>query len=167
MGFEVRLLRREDDRSSFDCGEAPVNTFLQRFAHHHQFKHGVSVTWVAVEGDRLGGFATLTATTLGREEIPSSRSLPPFPLPALLLARLGVDLSAQGAGVGKELLLATIRAALRMRAEVGCIGLAVDAKPAAVSFYARRAFVVIRPPSGDGGATRMFLPMETIEAGAG
>jgi hypothetical protein len=54
-----------------------------------------------------------------------------------------------------------------MRGEVGCVGIAVDAKPAAVSFYERRAFVVIGAPSADGGATRMFLPMETVEAGWG
>lgn len=163
MAFEVRLLRRENDRSGFACGEEPVNTFLQRFAHHHQFKHGVSGTWVAVEDGRVGAFVTLTATTLGREEVPSTRSLSPFPLPALLLARLGVARTAQGSGVGKQLLLATARTAVRMRADVGCVGIAVDAKPNAVRFYARRAFAVIRPPAEPGASTRMFLPMETID----
>lgn len=167
MAFEVRLLRREDDRGGFDCGEAPVNTFLQRFAHHHQFKHGVSVTWVAVDNSKVGAFATLTATTMGREEVPSTRSLPPFPLPALLLARLGVDQSAQGAGLAKQLLLVAIRSALRMRAEVGCVGIAVDAKPGAIGFYTRRAFVVIRPPTEVDASTRMFLPTETIEGAVG
>ncbi len=167
MAYEVRVLRREDDRGGFDCGESPVHTFLQRFAHHHQFKHGVSVTWVAVEQGKVGAFATLTATTMGREEVPSTRSLPPFPLPALLLARLGVDRSAQGSGLAKQLLLAAIRAALRMRAEVGCVGIAVDAKPGALGFYARRSFVVIRPPTELVGSTRMFLPMEAIDGAVG
>ena len=167
MAFDVRLLRREDDRGGFDCGEAPVNTFLQRFAHHHQFKHGVSVTWVAVENAKIGAFATLTATTMGRDEVPSTRSLPPFPLPALLLARLGVDRSAQGSGLAKELLLAAIRSAIRMRSEVGCVGIVVDAKSAAVGFYERRAFVVIRGPTESDATTKMFLPMETIDSAAG
>lgn len=53
------------------------------------------------------------------------------------------------------------------KVDVGCVGIAVDAKPAAVGFYARRAFAVIREPAEAGGSTRMFLPMETIEGAVG
>lgn len=109
MAFEIRPLRRDDDRSAFDCGVEALNTFFRRFAHHHQFKHGISVTSVAVNGPRIGGFVTLTATTVLRDIIPSARSLPPLPLPAVLIGRLAVDIGATGHGVGASLLAPAIR----------------------------------------------------------
>lgn len=164
MAFEIRTLQREDDRSTFDCGNEALNTFFRRFAHHHQFKHGISVTSVAVDGPRVGGFVTLTATTLSRTGIPSARSLPPLPLPAVLVARLGVDVSAAGQGLGGGLLAPAIRAARVMRRDVGCIGLLVDSKPEAIGFYRKHGFMLLGEPEVEGGSTRMYLPYESLSA---
>lgn len=164
MAFEIRPLQRDDDRSAFDCGNEALNTFFRRFAHHHQFKHGISATSVAAEGQRLTGFVTVTATTLTRTDVPSARSLPPLPLPAVLIARLGVDLSAAGLGLGGALLAPAIRAARVMRRDLGCIGLVVDSKPEAIGFYRKHGFVVLGEPGVEGGSTRMYLPYESLSA---
>ena len=163
MAFELRALRRGDDRGGFDCGIEPLNVFFRRYAHNHQFKYGISVTWVAADEERVAGFVTVTVTTVSRDAIPSARSLPPLPLPALLVGRLAVDASAKGQGVGERLLGAAIRAARAMHREVGCIGIIVDSKPDAVRFYERYGFRVIEEPTEEFGTAQMYLAYELIE----
>ena len=58
--------------------------------------------------------------------------------------------------------------ALQMAGDFGCIGLVVDAKPAAVSFYRQFGFVPLEVMEGHSPArpqrTAMFLPLSEIEA---
>ena len=46
--LEIRLLRREDDRGAFSCGEPALDRFFQHYAGQNQFKLHLAVTWVAV-----------------------------------------------------------------------------------------------------------------------
>lgn len=164
MAFDVRTLQKGDDRATFDCGEEPLNTFFRRFAHHHQHKHGISVTWLAVEDSRIGGFITLTATTVNCDQVPSERSFPPLQLPALLIARLGTNIDARGRGVGALLLRTALLTAVRMRRDVGCVGVLVDSKPDAVGFYKRYDFV---PTGTSGPQDRLYLPYSAIDDAVG
>ncbi len=160
MAFEIRLLRRED-RADFDSGEEPLNQFFSRFARDHQFKHGISATSVAAADEKIGGFITLTGSTLLRGDLLNTGSLPSFPLPVLLVARLAVAVDAQGHGVGSQLLAVALRTATKMRREIGCLGVEVHAKPAAVAFYQRFGFTAIE--GSHGPQTRMFLRYGLIE----
>ena len=59
------------------------------------------------------------------------RRLPRYPVAAARLARLGVDLRAQGRGLGESLLQDAVRRCLALRAELGIHVLLVDALHAA------------------------------------
>jgi len=102
---------------------------------------------------------------VGRRNLPSARMrrrLPGYPLPILRLARLAVDERAQGLGVGRALLRHVLDLALDQRDSLGCIGVVTDAKPDAVSFYARYGFEPlegVREGALHGGATPVFLPL--------
>jgi GNAT superfamily N-acetyltransferase len=160
VAFEIRPLRR-DDRVDFDSGEEPLNQFFRRFARDHQFKHGISATTVAAGDDKIGGFVTLTGSTVLRGDLLTTGSLPSFPLPVLLVARLAVAVDAQGQGLGSQLVAVALRAATKMRREIGCLGVEVHAKPAAVAFYQRYGFTPIT--GSNGPQTRMFLRYGLIE----
>ncbi len=54
-----------------------------------------------------------------------------------------MDQSATGRGLGRALLRFTIELAERMRVELGCVGLVVDAKRGAEGFYERLGFVAL------------------------
>jgi len=173
--IRVRRLRPDDDRTRFSCGQPDLDRFLLRYAGQNQFKHHVGVTWVAVddkaEGDRIVGFATVSASQMEGTELPSGqrKRLPRYPLPVLRLARLAVDESAQGRGVGLRLLRAMLLLARQMAGEVGCIGVVVDAKAEAIPFYERFGFEtlgdVVEGELGDRPKpTPMFLPMRLIPA---
>ena len=140
--LEIRLLRREDDRSGFSCGEPALDRVFQHDAGQNQFKLHLALTCVAVgvavrDADLLG-FATVAGASSERRTMPDTKlpqRLPDDPLPVLRLARLGVDRTAQGLGIGKALVRHVLHLALAQRDHVGCVGVVSDAKPQAVAFY--------------------------------
>ena len=142
--------------------------FLQRFAGQSQFRHHLGVTYVAVDGRDILGYATVAAAHVEIDGLPAAarRNLPHYPLPVLRLARLAVEQSAQGQGLGLQLLRFVLRLALRMADDYGCVGVLVDAKPDAVAFYARYGFLSVEALEGASDArpapTPMFLSIRSI-----
>jgi GNAT superfamily N-acetyltransferase len=131
---EIRRLRSGDDRSGFRSGDPDLDRFFERFTGQNQFRHHVGVTYVAVEGDAILAFATVSPGQLEVEALPERirKTLPRYPLPVLRLARLAVDGPAQGRGLGSLLLVTVFELAREMAETVGCLGVVVDAKPKAV-----------------------------------
>ena len=171
--IEVRALREDDDRTSFRSGDADLDRFFQQFAGQNQFRHHLGVTYVAVEGRSILGFATVAAAHVEIEGVPLAvrRKVPRYPLPVLRLARLAVDHSAQGQGLGLQLLRFVLRLALKMADDYGCVGVIVDAKPDAEAFYAKYGFVPVDPVEGQSDArpapTPMFLSIRAMSDAAG
>ena len=169
--MEIRALRPHDDRSAFRSGDVDLDRFFHQFAGQNQFRHYLGVTYVAVDEVRIVGFATLAAAHVEVDELPAvaRKQLPSYPLPVLRLARLGVDQSAQGQGLGLQLLRFVLQLALRMADNYGCVGVIVDAKPNAVSFYAKYGFIAVDAIEGRSNArpepTPMFHSIRAIKGG--
>ena len=168
--MEIRRLHDTDDRTRFRSGDSDLDRFFHGFAGQNQFRHHVGVTYVAVEGGDVLGYATVAPAGIEIEALPSAlrKGLPRYPLPVLRLARLAVDASARGRGLGEELLRYVFGMALRMASDHGCVGVVVDAKPDATTFYARYGFATIELLEGASDArprpTPMFLPTSEIAA---
>ena len=167
MALAVRKLRLQDDRNSFESGDVDLDRFFRRFAGQNQFKHHVGTTYVAEEDEALLGFATVSPAQIEVQDLPPAKQgrLPHYPLPVLRLARLAVDKRAQGRGVGLTLLKAVLVLARSMADEFGCIGVVVDAKPQAISFYQRYGFTVLEVLQGQLGDRPEPVPM-FLEIGA-
>lgn len=144
--MEIRALRPGDDRSRFRSGDPDLDGFFLKYAGQNQFRHHVGTTYVAAEGDILLGFMTVSPGHFEGEALP--RRMPRYPLPILRLARMAVDESCRGKGVGRELLGALFDLALRMAVDFGCVGILVDAKPGAAGFYARFGFIPLAVEAG-------------------
>jgi len=168
--MEIRALRPSDDRSNFQSGDEALDHFFHRYAGQNQFRHHLGVTYVAVDGDRVLGFATVAPRHLDIEGLPerTRKKLPRYPVPVLGLARLAVDNSAQSIGLGAQLLRFVLKLAAKMAGEVGCAGVVVDAKTTAIEFYARYGFIPFEPLEGQSDArprpTAMWLPIQAIKA---
>jgi GNAT superfamily N-acetyltransferase len=166
MNVEIRSLRPDDDRGSLRCGDEALDLFFHRYAGQNQFRHHIGVTYVAASGNLLHGFLTVAPASLAADDLPGGRRLPPYPVPVLRLARLAVALDAQGRGLGHRLLKHAIELAERMRDELGCVGLVVDAKPGAVEFYRSLGFLEIEIVAGAGEQrprpSPMFLPLGAV-----
>ncbi len=166
----VRLLEPRDDRSGFRSGNIDLDRFFQRYAGQNQFRHHIGTTYVAVQGDQITGFVTVSSGEMVAEKLTKNlrRRLPAYPLPILRLARLAVDEHFQGHGIGRLLLRAMLELALEMRDRVVCIGVVVDAKPDAIAFYSALGFYPIGLVSGALGdrpePVAMFLPIAQIAA---
>jgi GNAT superfamily N-acetyltransferase len=121
----------------------------------------VGVTYVAVEHRHILGFATVAPGHLEIDDLPvaTRKKLPRYPLPVLRLARLAVEQSAQGQGLGAQLLQFVLQLALRMAGDYGCVGVVVDAKPAAMEFYVKYGFSPIEVVEGQSDARPQPIPM--------
>jgi predicted N-acetyltransferase YhbS len=168
VAIEVRLLEEADDRSSFQSSDEQLDLFFHRYAGQNQFRHHIGTTYVAVEGSTILGFATVTVGHVEIENVPSSlrKKLPEYPLPILRLARLAVDRSAQGKGVGEHLMRTVFAVAIELREKLGCVGVVVDAKPGAENYYSRYGFVELESIEGTleerPAPKPMFLPLSAI-----
>jgi GNAT superfamily N-acetyltransferase len=166
MTVEIRALQRSDDRQAFRSGDEALDIFFHRYAGQNQFRHHVGTTYVAVEGEQTIGFVTVSPGSLDAADLPSGRKAPPYPVPILRVARLAVDASARGRGLGKALLRFAIVLAERMMIDLGCVGVVVDAKRGAEELYERYGFVPLDALEGATAQrpepTPMFLALGSV-----
>ena len=171
--MEVRALRPADDRAAFRSGDLDLDRFFAKYAGQNQFRHHIGTTYVAVEAAKVLGYATVAAGQIESEALPLAvrRRLPGYPLPVLRLARLAVDAGAQERGVGKELLRHVLALAVDMSVQLGCVGVVVDAKVGAVSYYARFGFTPLEVAIGNLESRPepqpMFLPIALVKDALG
>lgn len=166
MTVEIRALRADDDRHAFRSGDDALDLYFRRYAGQNQFRHHIGVTYVAVEDGRIVAFATVAAASVDADDLPSGKRMPPYPMPVLRIARLAVAEADRGRGLGRALLRFCVEIAERMRDEVGCVGLVVDAKVDAVPFYRRYGFAAVNAETGEAALlprpTLMFLALGSV-----
>jgi len=135
-------LEQSHDLSSFDCGVQPLNEYLRRYAYlNHQNRS--ARTYVAARGVRVVGYYTLAAGSVSPEDTPRrvTQGLGQYPVPVILLARLGVDVAEQGKGLGKALLKDAILRAAQASDIIGSRAILTHAKDDKVkAFYGKFGF---------------------------
>jgi GNAT superfamily N-acetyltransferase len=160
---ELRKLLKTDDRTRFSCGDPSLDDFFRSRAGQSQFRDRAAVSYVLVDAGDIAGFVTVLPGAIRREDLgPAHRRLPRSALPVLVLARMGVHKDHQRAGLGSRMLAKVLELAIELSREVGCVGVIVDAKTGARSFYERYGFVWV-PMQIANDLTRGFLPVQTIE----
>jgi GNAT superfamily N-acetyltransferase len=123
--------------ASFDCGKQELNRFLQRYALSNQQANS-SQTYVICRDGAVIGYYSLTVGSVTNAEATERvrKSMPGYPIPVIILARLAVDRSVQGQGVGPALLKDALLRCGRAADSVGVRALLVHAKDdAAKGFY--------------------------------
>lgn len=89
--------------AGFDCGEPTLDDWLRRRARANQAS-GASRTFVVCEGTRVVAYYVLASGVVAVEDAPGRfRRNMPNPIPVAVLARLAVDRSRQGQGIGRAL----------------------------------------------------------------
>jgi GNAT superfamily N-acetyltransferase len=157
-------ISKKHDREVFDCGEPALNEFLRRHARKtHEL--GGAKTFLAIDDNdnkTILGFYSLSPASVAYTRTPEivKRGLARHDVPGFRLARLTVDRSAQGQGLGGQLLLSAGGRCLRAAAEVGGVVLVIDAKDSRVAqWYASYgALPVLDAP------LTLILPLTTIQA---
>ena len=101
----VRQLLATDQVDAFDCGQAALNQFLQRYALVNQ-KANSAQTYVCCRGEVVVGYYSLAVGSVEPAAAPSrvTKGLARHPVPVMILARLAVDKDHQSKGLGQALL---------------------------------------------------------------
>ena len=149
------------DRGAFSCGKPPLDVFLSTLVSQYE-KRRLGRTYVAVRADeaRIYGYYTLAAGAVSFQHLPAktAKKLPKHPVPVALLARLAVDASLHGQGLGKLLLMDALQRCLDLSDQLGIHAVEVDAIDAeAKAFYIKYGFVPLLD-----NEFHLYLPMATV-----
>jgi GNAT superfamily N-acetyltransferase len=128
----------------FDSGDTSMSRWLLEHARQSSGS-GSARTYVVVdaEQERVVGYHALAAAAISPAEATrrARRGQPQRPIPEVLIARLAVDVEAQGRGVGAFLLRDAMTRALSVSEQIGARVLLVHALHAAArTFYERWGF---------------------------
>lgn len=137
LGVEHRL-------NGFDCGVGSLDVWLAKHARAAAGA-GSARTYVVVDSkeDRVVGYHALAVASIGHDEATerARKGMPKHPIPAMLLARLGVNRAVEGKGIGAFLLQDAMTRALSVAEQTGIRLLLVHALSGdARAFYERFGF---------------------------
>ncbi len=158
------LLERLDshhDVSTFDSGNEVLDDWLRRHALTAQ-RMDSARTFVVTRHGRVVGYFSLTMGSVLRAEAPTKlvRGMPAYPVAVVLLARLAVDQSEQGRGVGAMLLAEALRKAVAAGEVAAARLIVVDAiDEEAAAYYERYGF--LRAPEYP---LRLYRRMKDVRA---
>jgi len=161
--IELRVIQKEFFVDSFNCGEQTPNFFLKNLAYQNlQRRLGVTVTAIAIASKEVVGYYTLCPAQIDKQNLPKKfGGVLPTSVPAILLARLAVDNSFQGKGLGSLLLAHALEKAYKQSLDFGGYLVLVEAlHEKAKAFYDRfGVFTLIRKePFLLGVRTKILLP---------
>jgi GNAT superfamily N-acetyltransferase len=150
--------------TGFDCGVGALNEWLLRIARTNQAA-GTSQTYVVHRAGRVVGYYAIAAASVHRDESPERvvKGLARHPVPVAVIARLAVDRSEHGKGVGAALLKDALMRIAGAADIIGVRAVLVHAKDeAARAFYQRFDFV-----SSPVDPLQMFLLMKDVRHALG
>ena len=113
-------LQKEHHRADFDCGDSELNRYLRDFGwENHQA--GNARIFVTTMENRVMGYYALSTAGVDKSEVPQElkKGSTPSQIPCLLLARLAVDKSMSGLGIGRGLVVDAIRRTVHVAEQVG------------------------------------------------
>lgn len=158
---EPRLLKYEDERARFQSGNAEIDDWFHRFAWQNHASGNARV-FVATQGPETLGFYALATGAVERIRLPESLKprRHPDPCPVLVLARLAVDLRAQGRGIGAALLTDALLRTYRLSNDIGFAALLVHCtSDRAREFYLNQSSNFVPCP---GAENHLVLPLRAL-----
>ena len=125
----IDKLKAEHLLDGFDCGKEDLNRFLKRQAWNSQQSHSAQ-TYVLAKDLAVYGYYSLAAGSVTVDEATErvKKGLARHPIPVILLARLAVDQSLQGNGIGPALLKDALLRAASAAGTIGARAVLVHAK---------------------------------------
>lgn len=158
--YIVEPISKQHHRHAFHCGTPSLDTYLQRYARQND-ERNIAKTFVATNDQHnIIGYYSLCTASIEFDALPEDirKRLPAYPVPAALIAKLVVDESVRGQGLGAKLLINALQRIVTASNEVAIKAVLVDAlDDHARDFYLHFGFILL--PGQD---YKLFLPIETV-----
>jgi GNAT superfamily N-acetyltransferase len=153
-----------------DAAFTPLKTFLQKHALEYE-RQSLARTYGAfrIEPNKILGYITLVCgevvTGDGDQCLIDEVDYRYCQYPAVKIARLAIDRSVQGSGLGKHLVDLALGVAKReVCPSVGCRFVMVDSKKNAVKFYEKCGFTMLDTPANKERAEPvMFVDLSKVD----
>jgi GNAT superfamily N-acetyltransferase len=137
------LLTEAHDGSAFNSGERDLDDWLRQRALQN-LRNAASRTYVVcpIGSSKIAGYFALSMGQILAQDVPGAmRRNMPRHIPAVVLARLAIDRTWQGQGLGRAMLSDVTRRAQLAASEVAARVIIVHAiSPAAEAFYVHHGF---------------------------
>lgn len=135
-------LTQEHDLSAFDCDKSSLNGFLKERALENTATKATITYVVCRPGTKqVVGYFSVCPGGVDRNELPGKyKKNMPSMVPVIILARLAIDNSIKGNGVGQDLLQAALLMAIESSYHMGAVGMMVNAADDAIDFYLKHDF---------------------------
>lgn len=148
---------------NFTCSEPTFAAYLQNQALTDSARK-LNTTILAIDGGVLVGYFSYCSSSMSASQMSAKdkRSLPEYPIPSILLTRLAVDKSAEGRGIGSDILIEFLSVVAKLNVDPYAPAarmVYLDLyKPELSAFYERLSFKKTR----DG--KQMYKAVKTIAA---
>ena len=137
----VEPLSRDHETAELDCGSEAQTSWLRRHALRAHQSDTAKVYVVCRVGTRqVVGYYALAAGSVAHDGMPPRivKGLGRYPIPVILLTRLGVDVEEQGMGLGSALVRDALLQTASIADRVAVRALLIHAEtPEAAAFYRR------------------------------
>jgi len=158
----VEPLESHHQVDRFECGREQLDRWLHAYASQGQRRDTARTFVVCRQREtEVVGYYTLVASQVEQSEAPGevlSGTSKHFPIPVCLIARLAVDRSEQGIGLGRSLLLDALQRTERASRSVAMRAVLVHAlDEEAVAFYAHYGFI---PASAE--PLTLMVPLDAV-----
>lgn len=167
--------RHRTKLNAFDCGDKDINDFAGNDIFTYQ-DNGIATSYLLENKDgKILSFISLGAgglkirlegvgVKLPGLKVPGLKEKQlPTQLPALRVGRLGTDVTEQRKGYAKLLIHFAILLGLKIRADIGCFFVTVDAYKGRVDMYCRCGFLqvpAIRKPKKEPATVLMYYRLQ-------
>jgi GNAT superfamily N-acetyltransferase len=171
VSFELRELGQGDGCNALSLGNpafSPLKSFLRKEAKRLHQEHLARTFVLVPKGDtKVLAYISTLCTHVAVEQFDKHAVLDGFrykDYPAIKLARLAVDVSLQGQGIGSQLVDFVIGLVTEhVMPYTGCRFLVVDAKSESVPFYEAKGFLPIGfSTDGSTQTTTMFIDLRRV-----
>ena len=154
-----RKLAKNDDRTGFHSGSEELDQWLTRFSWQNQQANNAT-TFVITDGERVVGYYAIAMAAIARLDAPASlQKHRATEIPCILLARLAVDHSCKGEGLGWELLRDAVLRSVQLSRSIGAAAVLVHCRDeTAKAFYLRHGDFLQSPVD----ELQLFLPIKAL-----
>jgi GNAT superfamily N-acetyltransferase len=153
-------IERDHDLVEFDCGVRDLDVWLRSMAFRADRQDTArTYVWTTPGSAVVWAYYSIAPTTVQRAGVPRSASGGHTAIPSYLLAKLALDRSLHGRGLGTELLLDALqRIAAAVTVSGGRLVVVDPVDQAARGFYLHHGFTAIT------GSERLFVRAASLNA---